>query len=62
MAINFPDSPTLNQTFTVGTKTWQYNGTAWILLSGAGIPDGGVLDGGTPGSTTQYYTYDGGNP
>ena len=30
MAINFPDSPTLNQTFTSGTTTWQYDGLTWL--------------------------------
>ena len=29
MALNFPLSPTLNQTYTVGTKTWKWNGSAW---------------------------------
>lgn len=62
MAINFPDSPSVNQTFEVGNRVWTYNGTAWILTGGAGIPDGGVLDGGAPSTTAQYYTYDGGTP
>jgi hypothetical protein len=29
MAINFPDSPTLNQEFTVGDRVWFWNGTVW---------------------------------
>jgi carbonic anhydrase/acetyltransferase-like protein (isoleucine patch superfamily) len=32
MAINFPNPATLNQTYTVGTKTWVYNGYAWDLV------------------------------
>jgi hypothetical protein len=33
MALNFPISPTLNQTYAVGTKTWKWNGYAWDLQS-----------------------------
>ena len=29
MAINFPDSPYLNQVFTAGQRTWTWNGRAW---------------------------------
>jgi hypothetical protein len=35
MALNFPISPTLNQTYTVGTKTWKWNGYAWDLNTSA---------------------------
>ena len=31
MAINFPNSPTLNQEFTSGTTTWKYDGTKWNM-------------------------------
>ncbi len=31
MPINFPSSPTLNQNYTVGTKTWVWNGYAWDI-------------------------------
>ena len=31
MALSFPASPTLNQTYTVGYKTWIWNGYAWDL-------------------------------
>jgi hypothetical protein len=31
MPIDFPSSPSLNQTYTVGTKTWIWNGYAWDL-------------------------------
>lgn len=29
MAIDFPNTPATNDTYTVGTKTWIYDGTAW---------------------------------
>ena len=29
MAINFPCSPTVNDTLAVGTDTWKWNGTTW---------------------------------
>lgn len=29
--ITFPSSPTLNQTYTIGSKTWVWNGYAWDL-------------------------------
>ena len=29
MAIDFPNSPTVNDTYTAGGKTWQWNGTYW---------------------------------
>ena len=33
MSINFPDAPTLNQVFTVGTRTWIWNGSIWISVA-----------------------------
>ena len=29
MALSFPASPTVNQTYTSGSKTWIWNGTTW---------------------------------
>ena len=31
MSINFPDSPTLNEDYTVDTTTWTYDGAKWVL-------------------------------
>lgn len=31
MALNFPTSPALNETHTVGSKTWKWNGSAWDM-------------------------------
>ena len=33
MAIDFPNSPTLNQTYAVGTKTWKYDGEKWVIVN-----------------------------
>ena len=33
MAINFPDSPSVDDTFTVGDKTWIWNGSTWTSSS-----------------------------
>jgi hypothetical protein len=33
MAIDFPNSPATNDTFTSAGKTWLYNGTSWGLLT-----------------------------
>ena len=33
MAINFPDSPTPNDTFTDGGRTWLWDGTTWKIYS-----------------------------
>ena len=30
MAIDFPDTPEVNDEFTVGDRTWRWNGTVWI--------------------------------
>lgn len=37
MSINFPDSPSVNDTHTVGDKTWTWDGTAWNVVVG-GVP------------------------
>ena len=39
MALNFPSNPALYQTYQLGERTWQWNGTAWDLLSDGEIDD-----------------------
>lgn len=31
-AIDFPNSPSVNDTFTVGERTWKWTGTAWDVV------------------------------
>jgi hypothetical protein len=33
MAIDFPNTPSVGQTFTVGDRTWSYDGTKWNTVS-----------------------------
>jgi hypothetical protein len=46
MAINFPNSPTLNEEFTAGDRTWIWDGTVWnskeTAFTTPGIPTGGA--------------------
>ena len=37
--LNFPTSPTANQTYTVGSKTWKWSGYAWDLLIASGTTE-----------------------
>lgn len=37
MAINFPDSPSINDEYNAGTKSWKWDGVAWRLI-GDGFP------------------------
>ena len=58
MPIDFPNSPTSGDTYTVGTKTWQYDGTVWkVVLGTPVIPNDAVtaekLDAGT--ATDGYF-------
>lgn len=32
--LNFPENPSVGQTYTIGSRTWVWNGTAWQLQSG----------------------------
>jgi hypothetical protein len=70
-AIDFPNNPTVNQTFTVGERTWKWTGTTWdvvvtTVVTGPQGPQGvagaGVASGGSTGqilsksSNTSYDT------
>ena len=34
MALNFPSAPTINQVYTVGDESWQWNGSCWMPVAG----------------------------
>lgn len=34
MALNFPDNPTVGDSYTSGTHTWQWDGIAWTTVPG----------------------------
>jgi len=40
MAIDFPNSPSLNQVFTSGSTSWQWNGSRWNVVRIATGPTG----------------------
>ena len=43
MAINFPDSPANNDSFTSNNKTWVFDGTVWNITSGTNsVADGAI--------------------
>lgn len=48
-AADFPNSPNVGDTYTVGTQIRQWNGTAWVLLPVTGVQ--GLQ--GTQGSSLQ---------
>ena len=61
-AIDFPDSPTEGDVFTVGDKSWKYVGGVWILVPYSN-PFLLNLDGGSASSAYGgLQTVDGGGP
>jgi hypothetical protein len=36
MPIDFPNTPSSGDTYTVGSKTWQFDGSSWIAAQGTG--------------------------
>ena len=56
MAIDFPDSPTNNQTFTSGNNTWQWDGTVWNIVT-ASTPVNYVISDTAPSSPIEGSTW-----
>ena len=43
MPIDFPNSPVNGDSYSAGGKTWQYNGTTWVLQTMVPVvPDGSI--------------------
>ena len=57
-AINFPDSPSVNDTFTSNNRTWTWTGTVW--LSSGTVGNTGPT-GPTGASGEAYANIDGGS-
>ena len=57
MAVDFPSNPTINDTYTAGTRTWLWDGVAWRIVTasvgptGPTGPAGYVGSDGAPGPT-----------
>lgn len=56
MPIDFPNSPTNNQTFTSGNNTWQWDGTAWNIVT-ASTPLNYVISDTAPASPLEGQTW-----
>lgn len=61
MALDFPNSPALNDLFSTGGKTWRWDGSAWLQITSqvevstyVNEPSSTNIDGGTP-STIQFF-------
>jgi hypothetical protein len=57
-AINFPDTPQVNDTFTAGTITWEWDGITWKSQGiqgpvGPQGPQGDAGEQGPPGSDAE---------
>jgi len=49
MPLNFPDSPSLNQVYTSGSNSWQWDGTVWNAISSSQVGINGAA--GATGAT-----------
>lgn len=44
MPLDFPDSPSTNDKYSAGGRTWTYNGTSWVLDVYVGVVPAGSVD------------------
>lgn len=56
MAIDFPNSPTLNQTYAYEGRTWKWNGTGWQISTTSPSPEVGVETATVTVSANPYAT------
>jgi hypothetical protein len=43
MPLDFPDSPSTNDTYSAGGRSWTYNGTSWVLDVYVGVVPAGAV-------------------
>jgi hypothetical protein len=57
MPLNFPNSPSLNQIYTSGSNSWQWDGTLWNAFSSSSVgPIGPAGVTGATGATGSFNT------
>ena len=58
MALNFPDSPSVNDIFVSGTSRWIWNGTSWVRQGTPGTQGAQGVQGavGAQGNHCLLYT------
>lgn len=66
-ALDFPNSPTNGEIFTISNKSWQWNGSVWqsvniqeIIYDGGDIDGHTGIDGGGPSTISWTTTLDAG--
>lgn len=57
MAIDFPNSPTTNQTYTVGATTWTYDGEKWVITASGRTGPSAVTVSDTAPTSPSYGTF-----
>jgi hypothetical protein len=43
MPIDFPNSPTVNDVYSAGGRSWTWNGTSWVLNAYVGVVPAGAV-------------------